>query len=300
MKKILLRGYYIYLDMKKRISILYNWAFSLCVKPPTIYNTDETINKMVATKCSVSRYGDGEFSLMNGSGLLFQPYSSELSKRLKEIINSEEKNHIVCIPYAIKSTEWCTDIAKKYWREYFNVNRSKVYKTLDLYKEYFDAQVTRLYIDHRDKSKVAIRFKQLKGLWNDREVIIIEGVKSRLGLGNNLFDNVRSLHRIICPAVDAFGKYNEILTEASKQNPNKLFLIALGPTATVLAYDLSNLGYHAIDIGHIDIEYEWFLSKAVEKVPVTNKYIGEMAGGTNVSEELMDIVYEKEIISKIG
>ncbi|MGE7663624.1 SP_1767 family glycosyltransferase [Peribacillus sp. NPDC097197] len=300
MKKILLRGYYMYLDMKKRISILYNWAYSLVVEPPIIHNTDETINKMVATKCSVSRYGDGEFSLMNGKGLLFQPYSHELSKRLKEVINSEVKNHIVCIPYAIKSTEWCTDIAKKYWREYFGINRSKVYKTINFNKKYFDAQVTRLYIDHKDKRNVAIRFRQLKELWDDREVIIIEGVKSRLGLGNNLFDNVRSLNRIICPAVDAFGKYNEILTEASKQNPNKLFLIALGPTATVLAYDLSNLGYQAIDIGHIDIEYEWFLSKAVEKVPVTNKYIGEMVGGTNVSEELIDVVYGKEIISKIG
>lgn len=46
MKKILLRGYYIYLDMKKKISILYNWAFSLVVKPPTIFISDEPINQI--------------------------------------------------------------------------------------------------------------------------------------------------------------------------------------------------------------------------------------------------------------
>ena len=38
-------------------------------------------------------------------------------------------------------------------------------------------------------------------------------------------------------------------------------LIALGPTATILAYDLAEKGVQALDVGHIDIEYEWFLRK---------------------------------------
>ena len=52
---------------------------------------------------------------------------------------------------------------------------------------------------------------------------------------------------------------------------NKLILIALGPTATVLSYDLNKLGYQAIDIGHADIEYEWYLRKAKKKIPIKNK-----------------------------
>lgn len=48
-------------------------------------------------------------------------------------------------------------------------------------------------------------------------------------------------------------------------NKAKLVLIALGHTATVLAYDLAEVGYQAIDIGHIDIEYEWFLMRAPKK-----------------------------------
>ena len=35
-------------------------------------------------------------------------------------------------------------------------------------------------------------------------------------------------------------------------------LIALGQTATVLAYDLSEAGLQAIDPGHVDVEYEWY------------------------------------------
>ena len=34
------------------------------------------------------------------------------------------------------------------------------------------------------------------------------------------------------------------------------------------ACDLYNLGYQAIDIGHIDIEYEWFLRNATKNIKV--------------------------------
>ena len=41
---------------------------------------------------------------------------------------------------------------------------------------------------------------------------------------------------------------------ANQENP--LILISLGPTATVLAYDLSKTGVQAIDIGHITNMYD--------------------------------------------
>ena len=46
--------------------------------------------------------------------------------------------------------------------------------------------------------------KKLKTLWSGRDVVIIEGEKSRLGIGNNLFDNMKSIQRIICPVINAF------------------------------------------------------------------------------------------------
>ena len=48
--------------------------------------------------------------------------------------------------------EWATDKAKKYWIKYLNLNRGKIYKILDKNKEYYDTQVTRLYIDLKDKA----------------------------------------------------------------------------------------------------------------------------------------------------
>ena len=194
--------------------------------------------------------------------------------------------------------EWATDNARKYWMKYLNLNRSKIYKIINMNKIYYDTQVTRLYIDIKDKSKVENRFNLVKSLWNNREVVIVEGEKSRLGIGNDLFNGCKSIERIICPSINAFSKYDEIFKEVKKQDKSKLILIALGPTATILAYDLSNEGYQAIDIGHIDIEYEWYLMKVKEKCPVKNKYIGEINGGDCV-EDILDKKYNKQIIKII-
>lgn len=298
MKKILLKIYYAFLKIKDKIVIFYNKKITLKRKPPIVMNTDETLKRIINDRCSVSRFGDGEFSLIYGESLKFQTNSPEISKRLREILISNKKNHIVCIPNVFENMEWATDNARKYWMKYLNLNRSKIYKIINMNKIYYDTQVTRLYIDIKDKSKVENRFNLVKSLWNNREVVIVEGEKSRLGIGNDLFNGCKSIERIICPSINAFSKYDEILKEVKKQDKSKLILIALGPTATILAYDLANAGYQAIDIGHIDIEYEWYLIKAQEKCPVKYKYIGEIKDGDKVSN-INNEIYRNEIIKSL-
>jgi glycosyltransferase family protein len=121
-------------------------------------------------------------------------------------------------------------------------------------------------MDYNDKRKSIKYFERIKNIWDEREVVIVERKKRRLGVGNDLFENSKSIQRIICPSINAFSNYTEILNEVKKLDKSKLILIALGPTATVLAYDLSIAGYQAIDIGHIDIVYEWYLKKSIIKL----------------------------------
>ena len=83
-------------------------------------------------------------------------------------------------------------------------------------------------------------------------------------------------------------------------NKKCLVLYALGPTATVLAYDLSHLGYQAIDFGHIDIQYELFLRNATDMIQIPYKYVNEYNGGRNESVgEVEDVNYYRQIIFKI-
>jgi glycosyltransferase family protein len=134
-----------------------------------------------------------------------------------------------------------------------------------------------------DKSRTSLYFNQMKQLWEKKDILLIEGEKSRLGVGNDLFDNAKSIQRILAPNRNAFSHYESILKETCKYKPTDyLILLALGPTATILAYDLAKKGYQAIDIGHVDIEYEWFKMGATHKVPVPNKFVNEAGAGAGV------------------
>jgi glycosyltransferase family protein len=141
--------------------------------------------------------------------------------------------------------------------------------------------------------------KELKKIWDGKDVVIVEGEKSRLGVGNDLFDNMNSIQRVICPAENAFEIYDRILNELLKLPKDKLILLALGPTATVLAYDMYKAGYHVIDIGHVDIEYEWFLRKATKKIKIENKYVTEVKEGRVDIQDIKDSKYQNEIIERI-
>ena len=72
----------------------------------------------------------------------------------------------------------------------------------------------------------------------------------------------------------------------------------MGQTATALAYDLAKEGFWAIDIGHLDIEYEWFLRKAKDKIKIAGKHVNE-AKYIPYEDTFYDEVYEKQIIARI-
>ena len=72
----------------------------------------------------------------------------------------------------------------------------------------------------------------------------------------------------------------------------------LGPTAKVLAYHLSKKGIQAIDLGHIDSEYEWFKMGAISKVKFSHKHTAEH----NFDQEIqlvVDAAYDASIIVKL-
>ena len=144
------------------------------------------------------------------------------------------------------------------------------------------------------------KIKNQKRIWEGKDCVFIEGDKTRMGVGNDLFDNAKSIQRILCPSESAFDVYDAILEEAMKLPKDKTILIALGPTASVLAYDLARAGYHAIDIGHADLSYEWFLrSGSTQKAAVHHKYNNEYPEGYLV-EDIHDEVYEAQVIADLS
>ncbi len=279
-KKILPKKFYknlcrLYDFLRYLINLPRYYYLNSKFKKYKIYSEEQTIDLIIEKKLSLCRFGDGEIKWILGKKQQsFQDNNPLLSKRLLEVLTSNNKNILIGIPKQIQDISSLNISAKSFWVN-FTVSLSKeLFNLLNVDYNYCNASITRPYMDYKNKN-VEYKFQNLKKMWNNREVVVIEGNFTRLGVNNDLFDNVKSLKRIICPSTNAFSKYNEILCEAKKIDSKKLILIALGPTATVLAYDLAMLGYQAIDIGHIDIEYEWFLKKAKKKCAVLGKYTNE-------------------------
>ncbi|WP_455714720.1 SP_1767 family glycosyltransferase [Anaerosporobacter sp.] len=266
-----------------------------------IKSIEETIDTIIKKRVSMSRYGDGEFSWMMGiKQNTFQDYSVKMRDRLIEIISSSTENHIVCLSDAFGSLKMYNRFAKRFWSEFMINHRMDWIQFLDSNKPYYNTNVTRLYMDYKDKSLAKKRFDYIKKIWDKQDIVIVEGEKTRLGVGNDLFENAKNIQRILAPATNAFNRYEEILCEVKKVDKQSLILIALGPTATILAYDLAKEGFWALDVGHVDIEYEWCLMGAKTKVPVQNKYVNEAAkiGGTNINNST-DSKYLSEITVKL-
>lgn len=267
------------------------------VENPIIMSIEDTVDKIIEDGVSVSRYGDGEFKWMyNLPQQSFQNNSEELKKRLQEIIKSSEPNHIVCLYDTFGDLSKYSWGCRRWWTIFMGKYRKKWVDLLDTNKIYYNTNISRPYMDYKDKDKSEERFNKLKKIWENRDVVIVEGEKSRLGVGNDLFDGSKSIKRILAPSTNAFDKYNEILDSILKESKEKLILLALGPTATVLAYDLSKFGYQAIDIGHVDIEYEWFLMQATSKVPIKNKFTNE---ATDMGGREVQSIEDKKYIEQI-
>jgi glycosyltransferase family protein len=262
---------------------------------PKVKNTNETLETLLNSNLSICRYGDGEFNLIFGNNLSFQKYSDRLAEKLKNILKSTNSNIMVGIPDRFANLDMCTEDEASYWRKYFVYNREKIYSILDMQKIYYDTEVSRPYMGLKDKSNCRAYFERMKQLWANKDVVFVEGEATRLGYHNDLFSNTQSVKRIICPAKHAFDKYDEILNACKNLSKDKLFIIALGPTATVLAYDLAEIGYRALDVGHVDIEYEWFLRGVTKKIPIKDKYVNEAKKTNNISK-INDSAYNSEII----
>ena len=265
---------------------------------PRVLSMDETLDLIIRERCSVSRYGDGEMKIVAAQNIRFQAFDPVLSRRLAEILKTDDKKHLVCISDIFEGAHWMLPKAREYTWKIVARNRKAWTAALNLNYTYGNAFLSRCYMDWKDKSRCAVWFDKVKKIWENRDVVILEGEQSRLGYQNDLFEGATSVRRILCPPRNAFEKYDEILQAAKTLPQESLILLALGPTATVLAWDLAQAGYQALDIGHVDIEYEWFRMGATQKVPVAKKYTNEAIGGDVVSEDVND-AFRSQIITVI-
>ena len=126
---------------------------SLILKGFKIKSPDETLDEIIKKKKSIVRFGDGEFDIIFGKNIPFQKKSEKLIKKLKEILQSDEKDLLIGIYNGLNSEylKKYGKFAKKYWRKYNEKNKFKLYGLLNKSKQYYSTQITRFYFDYKKK-----------------------------------------------------------------------------------------------------------------------------------------------------
>lgn len=267
---------------------------------PAVLSIEETIRLLTDRRMSIARFGDGEFLyIIDKLGLPFQRYDARLAETLKEILNKDIEGLLVGLPSGYHGMANLNREGQRFWKSQISWIYPRLHKHLLKEKTYANASITRLYHEIEDKNLSRLYFSLIRNLWKDRQILLVEGSKSRLGMGNDLFSNSMGVRRILAPETNAFDKFEEILSAVTKHDSrDHLVLVALGPTAKALVYELFLRGYQAIDIGNLDIEYEWFLRGATEKMKIPGKYTSEAVGG-RIVEDIVDVKYLSEIIADV-
>lgn len=235
---------------------------------PPIHDVSETASMLAETVRSFSRFGDGEFKLMTETGVdhSFQRGSEELSRRLREIVGSDEAS----VEIGVNRIYYYSDGFDHPYIENFIFRRG--YGSLMTGRRYPDLLTRGHYYD----SVFSIPFHHYalprdffegyyagaKRIWEGRVVWLVTGDVEIAGYAFNIFsESARDVKVVGISKTDAFEYHGRILKHLKGlgiSKKNDIVLLVCGIEGTVLAYDLAELGYRAIDAGHIAKEYDMF------------------------------------------
>lgn len=256
-----------------------------------VSSIDETIDALIDTDNSLVRFGDGEITLISGIASATQQGNSELAKRLIQVLESDEDKLLIAIVDGFGNMDYLHKDSQNFWKKHFLKFRKDYNKYCHPGKVYYNALVSRCYYPMQDRSKCTEWFNKLKNVWKDKKVVFVEGERTHNGVENDLFSKTLEIKRILCPSQNAYGVYEQIVKACLKFDKEYLFLLSLGAAAKPLAYDLFMEGYRVIDIGNLDLEYEWNRIQAQGKIAIKKHEIigAEENQNANYTEYLQQI-----------
>ena len=242
------------------------------MKYPFVEEEFETIRTIIRDKASISRFGDGEFRCAVGAGCTSQEHSPDILARLQKILRNEVKNLLVGIPRSVGRYDWIVPAPKKAhsWVRYRD---EKFCKYLSPKTKYYSAFITRT--DSAPHIGCQQYWDLCKQMWKDRDIVIIQGEEKQISTAKHLFDGVKSIDIIFGPSRHAFREYNTLLeTARTKYKKDILFILSIGVTATILAYDIHLEGYQALDIGHLGVFYNKIFDEKKALTQIEQESIG--------------------------
>lgn len=222
-----------------------------------VLGPEETVEYLGETGESFCRFGDGEFMLMRGEDLAFQPYHPLLALKLWEIFTQSGQNMMIGIPYQqLQTLERFNELVKQFYFTSGKWIRSFLNCYLPVQrKQYIDTGFNQVYQTYSSMNFAAY-YEKVRKLFEQKKLTIIAGEGILDKLTYDVFDLAKEKEYLYGPATDAFSAYDEILKKARRIDKDRLICVILGPASKVLIRDLTQEGYTAWDIGHLAKDYD--------------------------------------------
>lgn len=261
-----------------------------------VHTIDETIDELLNTDKSMVRFGDGEIVMIRGVDLMLQQAAPEIGEGLAEILTYQNDDLMVTIPGIFHTLSDHHKASRQFWMDHLLFNRKVYEKYCNKDRIYGSTFVSRCYYFAEDRSSCDRWFAKIRKIWENKNIVIVEGTRTHNGVGNDLFDSAVSIERIICPPSDAYGALKVIMEACFAYDRDRLFLLSVGVAAKFLAAELFRKGYRVLDIGNMDMEYEWYLRKTPDKIPLEkHSVVGEEANRQAAAHDEAYVRYLEQV-----
>lgn len=209
----------------------------------------ETLDNLASPDVSMARFGDSEIKMLSESfSIGFQQFDPKLQVRLLDVAENPVDGLLVGFPPAFENEQWAS-----MWSRLFE-------KTVPKFKGHDRFANTAVSRPPCFNELGAEAVELWQKVWDKRSVTVITGRGSRFDCRSELFDNASSVKLLSTEPMNAFTNLDEIKDQISRNGKDDIYLISLGPAATVLAYDLHIDGYKALDVGHLTASYDYKFS----------------------------------------
>ena len=222
-----------------------------------IHTNMDTIKK-IQEGYSIARYGDGEFLMMIKKDMFYESYDESLKNRLIEVLTQNDNDKLLLgIPNMyFRHDEYASQTfrGKQLYQHWNNNVRLFMPDNMHLFnrKEYYSSFFTQLYAYPDEDNKMVI--SEIKKVWDNRKVVLYmndEKYKLLEKIIFMMFSNAINVVHEVVPPMKAWAQYDNIFNSVKKYDTDHLILVCCGATATIMAYDVSKLGYQIIDLGQL-------------------------------------------------
>lgn len=203
---------------------------------PLVYNEMETIFKL-QQGFSISRFGDGEFKMMDGAGYVREPPNKKLAHELRSILRKPPKGLIRGIP-----TMDPAGPKFQTWRKHLNRFEHALAGTKGpFYSAFISRPDSAPWIRTREFAEEFVK------VWAGKRVAVLcEETSKSITL---VKQTTATWWHVVCPRYEAYAEINDFEDTIAHLVKPEVAILSCGMTATCLAARLARRGIQAIDFG---------------------------------------------------